>query len=487
MYSFLISIALLVAGYFLYGRFVERVFGPDPNRPTPAIAKADGIDYIAMPSWKVFMIQLLNIAGTGPIFGAILGAQFGPSCYLWIVIGCIFGGAVHDYLSGMLSVKHGGEGLPGLIGIYLGNRTKAVMLAFSVLMLMLVGAVFVYSPAKILGGMIGGGTNTAVLIWVFVVLAYYIIATLVPIDKIIGKIYPIFAIALILMAVSLFVCLLVYFPSGMPEVWGSLANRAPQNGSIFPCLFISVACGAVSGFHATQSPLMARCMKNEKLGRPIFYGAMITEGLIALIWAAVASYFFYAGGAEKMGIALTASLASDAPSVVNIVSKHWLGTFGSILVLLGVVAAPITSGDTALRSARLIVADALHVDQKKVGKRLMVSLPIFAVTGLLLCFNILNAQGFGIIWRYFGWANQTLSVFTFWALTVFLAKYRKGLYYLITLIPGCFMTAVCFTFICTAKIGLNMPDAAIPWLAGGVTTLCLVLFYAALPKLRRES
>ncbi|MBR6270226.1 MAG: carbon starvation protein A, partial [Bacteroidales bacterium] len=301
MYSFLISIALLVAGYFLYGRFVERVFGPDPNRTTPAIAKADGIDYIAMPSWKVFMIQLLNIAGTGPIFGAILGAQFGPSCYLWIVIGCIFGGAVHDYLSGMLSVKHGGEGLPGLIGIYLGNRTKAVMLAFSVLMLMLVGAVFVYSPAKILGGMIGGGTNTAVLIWVFVVLAYYIIATLVPIDKIIGKIYPIFAIALILMAVSLFVCLLVYFPSGMPEVWGSLANRAPQNGSIFPCLFISVACGAVSGFHATQSPLMARCMKNEKLGRPIFYGAMITEGLIALLWAAVASYFFYAGGAEKMG------------------------------------------------------------------------------------------------------------------------------------------------------------------------------------------
>ena len=217
MYSFLISVALLIVGYLLYGRFVERVFGPDPNRPTPAIAKADGIDYIAMPTWKVFMIQLLNIAGTGPIFGAILGAQFGPACYLWIVIGCIFGGAVHDYLSGMLSVKHGGEGLPGLIGFYLGNRTKAVMLAFSVLMLMLVGAVFVYSPAKILGGMTGG-TNTAVLIWVFVVLGYYIIATLVPIDKIIGRIYPVFAIALILMAVSLMVCLLAGFPSGMPEV-----------------------------------------------------------------------------------------------------------------------------------------------------------------------------------------------------------------------------------------------------------------------------
>ena len=485
MYSFLISVALLIVGYLLYGRFVERVFGPDPNRPTPAIAKADGIDYIAMPTWKVFMIQLLNIAGTGPIFGAILGAQFGPACYLWIVIGCIFGGAVHDYLSGMLSVKHGGEGLPGLIGFYLGNRTKAVMLAFSVLMLMLVGAVFVYSPAKILGGMTGG-TNTAVLIWVFVVLGYYIIATLVPIDKIIGRIYPVFAIALILMAVSLMVCLLAGFPSGMPEVWDGLQNRSPQSGSIFPCLFISVACGAVSGFHATQSPLMARCMKNEKLGRPIFYGAMITEGLIALIWAAVASYFFFAGGAEKMGIALTAVVASDAPGVVNIVSKYWLGSFGSILVLLGVVAAPITSGDTALRSARLIVADALHLDQKSIGKRLAVSLPIFAVTGLLLCFNILNAQGFGIIWRYFGWANQTLSVFTFWALTVFLAKHRKGLYYLITLIPGCFMTAVCVTFICTAKIGLNLPEASIPWLAAVVTALCLALFYTALPKIRKS-
>ena len=485
MYSFLISVALLIVGYLLYGRFVERVFGPDPNRPTPAIAKADGIDYIAMPTWKVFMIQLLNIAGTGPIFGAILGAQFGPACYLWIVIGCIFGGAVHDYLSGMLSVKHGGEGLPGLIGFYLGNRTKAVMLAFSVLMLMLVGAVFVYSPAKILGGMTGG-TNTAVLIWVFVVLGYYIIATLVPIDKIIGRIYPVFAIALILMAVSLMVCLLAGFPSGMPEVWDGLQNRSPQSGSIFPCLFISVACGAVSGFHATQSPLMARCMKNEKLGRPIFYGAMITEGLIALIWAAVASYFFFAGGAEKMGVALTAVVASDAPGVVNIVSKYWLGSFGSILVLLGVVAAPITSGDTALRSARLIVADALHLDQKSIGKRLAVSLPIFAVTGLLLCFNILNAQGFGIIWRYFGWANQTLSVFTFWALTVFLAKHRKGLYYLITLIPGCFMTAVCVTFICTAKIGLNLPEASIPWLAAVVTALCLALFYTALPKIRKS-
>ena len=486
MYSFLISVALLVIGYLLYGRFVERVFGPDPNRPTPAISKADGIDYIAMPTWKVFMIQLLNIAGTGPIFGAILGAQFGPACYLWIVIGCIFGGAVHDYLSGMLSVKHGGEGLPGLIGFYLGNRTKAVMLAFSVLMLMLVGAVFVYSPAKILGGMTGG-TNTAVIIWVFVVLAYYIIATLVPIDKIIGRIYPVFAIALILMAVSLMVCLLAGFPSGLPEVWDGLQNRSPQSGSLFPCLFISVACGAVSGFHATQSPLMARCMKNEKLGRPIFYGAMITEGLIALIWAAVASYFFFAGGAEKMGVVLTDAVASDAPGVVNTVSTYWLGSFGSILVLLGVVAAPITSGDTALRSARLIVADALHLDQKSIGKRLAVSLPIFAVTGLLLCFNILNAKGFGIIWRYFGWANQTLSVFTFWALTVFLAKHRKGLYYLITLIPGCFMTAVCVTFICTAKIGLNMPEASIPWLASGVTALCLTLFYTALPKIRKES
>ncbi len=468
MITLLLSIAALILGYFLYGKFVERIYGPDPSRPTPALSKADGVDFVPLPTWKVFMIQFLNIAGTGPIFGAILGAKFGPSCYLWIVLGCIFGGAVHDYLSGMLSIRHGGASLPEIVGTYLGSGIKKVMLAFSVVMLILVGAVFVYSPAVILGGMTGGTPN-AILIWVFVVMAYYIIATLVPIDKIIGRIYPLFAFALLFMAVSLLGCLLLKWPAGVPELWDGLQNRNPGAGSIFPCLFISIACGAVSGFHATQSPLMARCIKNEKLGRPIFYGSMITEGVVALIWAAISSYFFFAGGNAEMG----AENVTAAPAVVTVVSKHWLGTFGSILALLGVVAAPITSGDTALRSARMIVADSLHLDQGPVGKRLAISIPIFVVTAALLWYNIADANGFDKIWRYFGWANQTLSIFTLWTITVFLMRYRKDLSYLVAMLPACFMTAVCTTFICTAKIGFNLPQAANPWIGLGVFVLAL--------------
>ncbi len=478
MITLVISIVALVLGYLFYGKFVEKVYGPDPDRLTPAYEKQDGSDYVPMPSWKVFMIQFLNIAGTGPIFGAILGAKFGPSCYLWIVLGCIFGGAVHDYLSGMLSIRHGGAGLPGIIGYNLGNRTKNVMLVFSVVMLMLVGAVFVYSPAVILGDIAGGGTASAIRIWTIVILIYYIIATLVPIDKIIGKIYPLFAIALIFMAVSLLVCLIAKWPSGVPEIWDGLQNRTPEAGNIFPCLFISIACGAVSGFHATQSPLMARCMKNEKLGRPIFYGSMITEGVIALIWATISSYFFYGGGNVEMG----AESVKAAPAVVSAVSKSWLGTFGSILALLGVVAAPITSGDTALRSARLIVAEAFKADQSTRLSRLTVSVPIFVVTGALLWFSIADANGFDVIWRYFGWANQTLSVFTFWAITVYLARRRRGVYYLMTLLPACFMTSVCSTFILTAKIGFNVPVAAIPYLGFVFFLVPMAIFFVWLHR-----
>ncbi|MBR4688735.1 MAG: carbon starvation protein A, partial [Bacteroidales bacterium] len=281
MFSFLISVAALFLGYLLYGGFVNRVFGPDPKRETPAVSKADGVDYIVLPTWKVFMIQFLNIAGTGPIFGAIMGAKFGPSAYLWIVFGCIFAGAVHDYMSGMLSLRHDGAGYPELVGKYLGQGTKKVMLVFSILLLLMVGAVFVYSPAVILGDMVGDGGRGSMMLWVVVIFAYYVIATLLPIDKIIGRIYPVFAFALLFMAVALMVCLFVKWPS-LPEFWDGLANRGPSVGlngqPIFPCLFITIACGAVSGFHATQSPLMARCLKNEKLGRPVFYGSMITEG-----------------------------------------------------------------------------------------------------------------------------------------------------------------------------------------------------------------
>ena len=476
MYSFLISVAALLAGYFLYGAFVERVFGPDPDRATPAVAKADGVDFIVMPTWKVFMIQFLNIAGTGPIFGAIMGAKFGPSAYLWIVFGCIFAGAVHDFMSGMLSLRHDGAGYPELVGKYLGQGTRKVMLVFSILLLLMVGAVFVYSPAVILGGMTGDGGRSAMMVWVGVIFVYYVIATLLPIDKIIGRIYPVFAAALLFMAAALLVGLLIKWPS-IPEFWEGLQNRAPSVGvlgqPIFPCLFITIACGAVSGFHATQSPLMARCLKNEKLGRPVFYGAMITEGLVALVWAAVSSYFFFDGGAAEVG----SDLSAAAPTVVTKVSQSWLGALGGILALLGFVAAPITSGDTAFRSARLIIADFLHLDQKPMRKRLYIAIPLFALSSLLLWYNIADENGFNIIWRYFGWSNQTLSVFMFWTATVYLVKKKGGLYYLITLIPALFMTAVCLTFILVDKIGLGLPTATIPWIAVGTFAISAILFY----------
>ena len=481
MYTLLISIVCLVVGYLVYGKIVEKVFGPDPAAKTPAYTKQDGLDYVPMPTWKVFMIQFLNIAGTGPIFGAIMGALFGPSCYLWIVLGCIFGGAVHDYFTGMLSIRNGGANVPAIVGQELGGGTRKVMLVFSVVMLILVGTVFVYSPALILGEMTGSKTT---MIWVLAILLYYILATMVPIDKIIGKIYPIFAIALLFMAVSLFVCLLIKWPGSIPEVWDGLQNRAPSNGSLFPALFITIACGAVSGFHSTQSPLMARCLTNEKLGRPVFYGAMITEGLVALIWATVASYFFYGGGNIEMGaVGVTA-----APKVVTIVSKHWLGVVGSLLAILGVVAAPITSGDTALRSVRLIIADAVKLDQAPIKNRLYVSIPIFVVTGLLLWYNIADENGFNVIWRYFGWANQTLAVFVLWTVTAFLSRRRKGLSYMMTLWPACFMTSVTVTFILTAKIGFNLPASWIPWLGTVTFAISLVLFYVArLKRLRATS
>ena len=485
MFSFLISVAALVVGYLLYGRFVDRMFGPDPKRETPAVTKADGVDYIAMPTWKVFMIQFLNIAGTGPIFGAIMGAKFGPSAYLWVVFGCIFAGAVHDYLSGMLSLRNGGAGYPDLVGKYLGQGTKKVMLVFSILLLMMVGAVFVYSPAVILGGMTGDGSGASLMLWIIVIFAYYLVATLLPIDKIIGRIYPVFAFALLFMAVALMVCLLVKWPS-IPEFWDGLANRGPEVGvngqTIFPCLFITIACGAVSGFHATQSPLMARCLKNEKLGRPVFYGSMITEGLVALVWAAVSSYFFFDGGAAEVG----SDLSAAAPTVVTKVSQSWLGVLGGVLAILGVVAAPITSGDTAFRSARLIIADFLHLDQKPMLKRLYIAVPLFVASALLLWYNVSDADGFNTIWRYFGWANQTLACFTLWTVTVWLTINKKGLYYLIGMLPAAFMTAVCTTYICVDKIGFHLPAGWIPYIAVSVFAVAVCLYYLLSRKLHKE-
>lgn len=475
MLSFTISLLLLILGYLIYGKFVSRIFGPDPSRPTPAVANRDGVDFIPMPTWKVYMIQFLNIAGTGPIFGAIMGAQFGPSAYLWIVFGCIFAGAVHDYLSGMLSVRNQGAGLPQMVGKYLGKTTMNISLVFTVVLLILVGAVFVYSPAIILKDIAGNGTNTAALLWCLVIFAYYIFATMLPIDKIIGKIYPLFAFALIFMAVALMVCLFAKWPD-IPEVWGGLANRRAGLGlshqPIFPCLFITIACGAISGFHATQSPLMARCIKNEKLGRPVFYGAMITEGIVALVWASVSSYFFFDGGYAEVGGALN----TPAPRVVTLVSEGWLGIVGGILAILGVVAAPITSGDTALRSARLIIAEALHFPQKKISARLAISIPLFAATALMLWYNIADEEGFNKIWGYFGWANQTLAVFTLWTVTSFLSRRKGSLAYMITLIPAAFMTSVVTSYI-LIKVGIHLSNPAIAVIASAAAALSLVWFF----------
>ena len=476
MISFLLSILALVLGYLFYGAFVDHVFGPDRFRKTPAIEKQDGVDYIPLPNWKVYMIQFLNIAGTGPIFGAIMGAKFGPASYLWIVLGCIFAGAVHDYMCGMLSVRHGGVGFPELVGQYLGNRTKQVMLVFSIVLLLLVGTVFVYSPALILGDIAGDGSRGSIMLWVGIIFAYYLVATLLPIDKLIGKIYPVFAVSLLFMALALMVCLFIKWPS-IPELWDGLGGWSEKAGlknqPIFPCLFITIACGAISGFHATQSPLMARCIQNEKLGRPVFYGSMITEGLVALVWAAVSSWFFFSGGAAEVGSDLTAA----APAVVTKVSKGWLGLFGGILAIIGVVAAPITSGDTAFRSARLIIADFIKLPQKDIHKRYAIALPLFAGSALLLWYNIADANGFNIIWRYFGWSNQTLAVFMLWTATVYLVKKKGASWYLITLLPALFMTAVCVTFILVDKTGFRLNQAAAPWIGIGTFILSTILFY----------
>ena len=475
MITFSLSFIALILGYLFYGRFVAHMFGPD-DRVTPAVAKADGLDYIVLSNWKVFMIQFLNIAGTGPIFGAIMGAKFGPAAYLWIVFGCIFAGAVHDYLSGMLSMRHGGASLPELVGAYLGKASKAIMLVFTVLLLIMVGTVFVYSPAEILHT-IGGET----MMWVGIIFVYYIIATMLPIDKIIGKIYPLFAFSLLFMAAALMVVLFVKMPH-LPELWTNFYNMGKEaqpekwTDAIFPALFITIACGAISGFHATQSPLMARCVKSEKMGRPIFYGAMITEGMVALIWATVSMWFFY--GDPTPGYELIAGAEkgfyTSAPAVVNLVCNDWLGVVGAILAMLGVVAAPITSGDTAFRSARLIVAEWLKLNQRPIAKRLIICIPMFGLSIAMLIWQIENPDGFNTIWQYFGWSNQALSVFTLWTVTVYLVRNNKC--YWVTLIPALFMTTVCSTYAFVSKqmfglgdtgyyIGLACLAVAVIWFA----------------------
>ena len=460
MISFVISLIALVLGYFIYGKIVERIVGPDADRTTPCYVSQDGVDFIPMPTWKVYLIQFLNIAGTGPIFGAIQGILFGPAAFFWIVLGCIFGGAVHDYLSAMISLRRNGANLPEIIGDELGSSVRFVMRIFALVLMILVGAVFCTTPAGLLESMTSAGDSFigSKLFWMFVIIAYYILATLLPIDKIIGRIYPVFGVALMLMALGMVGGIFVYDGS-IPEITEAFSNHHPSSSiPIFPGLCITIACGAVSGFHATQSPMMARCLKNERLGRRVFYGAMITEGIIALVWAAAAIKFAdsitqYSGTPyEKLWALMTQGGTANAnPAlIVNMVCHSWLGTVGAVLAILGVVAAPITSGDTAFRCARLIASDFLHMKQNKIAQRLVISLPIFAIAIVLLFVK------FDVLWRYFAWCNQTLSVFTFWAITVCLAKAGKN--YWVSLVPGLFMTYVCATYICVAPEGFTIPQ-----------------------------
>ncbi len=454
MISFCIALAALIIGFFTYGKFVERVFGIDPDRKTPAIANPDGVDFVPLSGWKIFMIQFLNIAGLGPIFGAIMGAKFGTSSFLWIVFGTIFAGAVHDFMAGMISLRHNGESLPETIGRYLGVTAKQVMRFFTVILMILVGVVFVAGPADLLAMLTPPNLDST--FWIFVIFAYYILATMFPIDKIIGRIYPAFAVALIFMAIGILFMLFISFPD-IPEITDGLSNKSedPENNPIFPMLFISIACGAISGFHATQSPLMARCMTNERQGRYIFYGAMVTEGIVALIWAAAATYFFSPEGQAFFHITEPEKVNGNSAVIVNIISNGWLGMVGGALAILGVVAAPITSGDTAFRSARLIVADFLHMEQRSISKRLFICIPLFLVAILILIYNLSDPAGFEKIWRYFAWSNQTLAVFTLWAITIYLS--RKGKPYWITLIPALFMMAVVITYILFDRSGIALP------------------------------
>jgi carbon starvation protein CstA len=445
MITFTLSILALILGYYLYSGYLEKIMGAESKRVTPAYKLTDGVDFVPMPWWRVFLIQFLNIAGLGPIFGAVAGAMWGPVAFLWIVLGSIFAGGVHDYFSGMLSIKHNGLSITEIVGIYLGKNTKQIMRGFTVLLMVIVGAVFIMGPAKILASLTPD--ILSMNFWVWVVFIYYILATLLPIDKIIGKIYPVFGFALLFMAVGLISAL---FAGGyhIPEL--TLANLTnfhdqPEKFPIFPMMFITIACGAISGFHATQSPLMARCITNEKLGRRVFYGAMITEGIVALIWAAIGMAFY--GGVGQLNEMMLAN-KGNAAYLVNEISNSLLGRVGGALALLGVVAAPITSGDTAFRSARLIVADFLYLKQGPMKNRLLISIPLFIVG------YALTQVDFAIIWRYFAWSNQTLAAVVLWTITIYLVRESKT--YLVTLIPALFMTVVITSYLFFAPEGFNL-------------------------------
>ncbi len=457
---FFAALAALLVGYFVYGSIVDKVFGSDATRTTPAKAKADGVDFVEMKPGRIWLIQLLNIAGVGPIFGPILGALYGPAALVWIVVGAIFAGAVHDYLSGMLSIRYGGSNMPNIVGYTLGNAAKQAMRVFSVVLLLLVGVVFVSAPAKLLSIMTPDWMSFNV--WLVVIFAYYFIATVTPIDKIIGNLYPLFGAVLMIMSVGMISMLIVDDYTFYPAMeW---ANQHPKGLPIWPLIFITIACGAISGFHSTQSPLMARCLPNEKLGKPVFYGSMIAEGAIALVWATVGMTFYQDPAAlgETLGAGGPGKVVSDAAYTL-------MGSVGGIFAMLGVIVLPITSGDTAFRATRLTIAEVFKLPQSEAGKRLMIAVPLFALGA------VLSQVDFNIIWRYFGFANQTLSSMALWAGAAYL--YRNGRFHWIASLPATFMTAVCGAYIFAEKnMGLGLSYDVSNMIGIGFALICLVVF-----------
>ena len=453
MISFFVCLLILIAGYFIYGKLVENTFAPD-DRETPAVRINDGVDYVVMPQWKLFLVQLLNIAGLGPIFGAMQGALWGPVVFLWITFGTIFAGGVHDFFSGMLSERNDGVSISEVCGIYLGDLMKNVMRVFSVVLLVMVGTVFAVGPAGLIVTLIsnGGGTGflTSKEVWLWIILVYYFIATFISIDQIIGRIYPIFGICLIVMAIGVIIGIFTNNAYVIPEIWGNFRNMHPSGTPIWSFMFITVACGAISGFHATQSPLMARCMKSERQGRFVFYGAMVAEGIIALIWAAAGCSLYEVTGGLSTGLADI--LAGGQSAAIYDVCKNTMGGVGVALAMVGVIVCPITSGDTAFRSARLTLADWMGLNQKDFSKRLVLCVPLLAAGAFI------GHLDYTVVWRYFSWTNQTLAMIVLWTASMFLYKEKKN--YWLTAVPAVFMSAVSMTYFfcapeCLGHFGLT--------------------------------
>ena len=495
MITFFGALIALVLGYIFYGRLVEKVFGVEPERKTPALTRTDGVDYVPLPAWRIFLIQFLNIAGLGPIFGAILGIFYGPSAFLWIVLGSIFAGGVHDYMAGMMSIRKGGASLPEIVGSELGMPIRQFMRLLSIVLLVLLTTNFMTSPATLLANLCGGEAGSVFstqMFWLIVIFVYYALATVLPIDKLIGRFYPVFGALLLFMGIGIAVVMTGWHSNDMLELSDGLQNRQSNGLPLFPMMFVSIACGAISGFHGTQSPLMARCCTSERQGRHIFYGAMIAEGVLALIWAAAAGSFRFpdAEGHACLTIQDFAVLHKGenvAALVINVISRSWLGIVGGLIAVIGVISASVTSGDTALRSARLIIADFLHLEQKSIWKRLVISVPMFAVV-----FGM-SFVDFNIVWRYFAWTNQTLAVFTLWAATVWLyrqntatskelplrSKTAMSHGWLMTLVPALFMTMVSVSYILIAPEGVHLSRALYPLgygIAAAVTLSLLVVF-----------